>query len=52
MRVFQEMSYKEIAEIIGKSEESCKVAFSRALKKMKSEMPLAVIVSLFLFNLN
>lgn len=50
LRVFQEMSYKEIAEIIGKNEAACKVAFSRAIKKMKDELPLSILLSLFLIN--
>jgi len=48
MRVWQELSYKEIAEIIGKSEASCKMTYARALAKLKQEMPLSV---LFLFIL-
>lgn len=50
LRVFQEMSYKEIAEIIGKNEDACKVSFSRAIKKMKDELPLAVLISFYLIN--
>jgi DNA-directed RNA polymerase specialized sigma24 family protein len=35
MRVWQELPYQEIAEIVGKSEASCKMAYSRALKHLK-----------------
>ncbi len=35
MRVWQELSYKEIAEIVGKSEASCKMSYSRSIKKLK-----------------
>lgn len=35
MRVWQELSYKEIAEIVGKSEASLKMAFSRTIKKLR-----------------
>jgi RNA polymerase sigma-70 factor (ECF subfamily) len=36
MRVWQEMPYQEIAEIIGKSEANCKMIYSRAMKKLKT----------------
>jgi RNA polymerase sigma-70 factor (ECF subfamily) len=44
MRIWQEMSYKEIAEIIGKSEDACKMSFSRAINKLRQEMPLAIFL--------
>ncbi len=50
LRVFQEMSYKEIAEILNKKEEACKVAFSRAIKKMREDIPLAALLALYLIN--
>lgn len=50
MRVWQEMSYREIAEILGKTENNCKVIFSRAIKNLKEKMPLALFIS-FIFNL-
>jgi RNA polymerase sigma-70 factor (ECF subfamily) len=48
LRVWQEMPYKEIAEIMGKSEASCKMAFSRAMGELRSTMPLSLLVY-FLF---
>lgn len=48
MRVWQEMSYKEIAEILGKSEASCKMSFSRAVTKLKKEMPLSLLLLLLI----
>ena len=42
MRVWDELSYKEIAKILGKSEASCKVTFYRATLKLKEIAPLAV----------
>lgn len=39
MRVWQELPYQVISEIIGKSEASCKMMYSRALKKLKSIIP-------------
>jgi len=50
MRVWDGLSYREIAEITGKSEDSCKVAFSRVMAKLKMEVPYAVVV-LFLINI-
>ena len=49
LRVWQQMSYKEIAEFVGKSEDACKVTYFRVIKKLKDEMPL--IVFLLLINI-
>ncbi|MFA5062338.1 MAG: RNA polymerase sigma factor [Patescibacteria group bacterium] len=49
MRVWQEMSYEEIAEVLGKSQESCRMMFSRTLSKLKQEMPLTLFI-LFLIK--
>lgn len=51
LRVWNELSYKEISEITGKSEASCKMMFSRCIKQLKEEMPLPLIVYLFLLRL-
>jgi len=48
MRVWQDLSYKEIAEITGKSEANCKVIYSRAISKLKLKMPIVVFIA-FLF---
>lgn len=48
LRVWQEMSYKEIAEIMEKSEAACKMTFSRAMGELRSRMPLSLLVY-FLF---
>lgn len=48
MRVWQELSYKEIAEILGKSEGSCKMAYSRSLEKLRTIMPIALFLLLVL----
>jgi RNA polymerase sigma-70 factor (ECF subfamily) len=50
MRVWQEMSYQEIAAALGKSEASCKMAFSRAINKLREEMPLAILISLLMMR--
>lgn len=48
MRVWDELSYKEIAEIIGKSEENCKVIFSRAIASLRGRVSLALYLILLL----
>jgi len=50
MRAWQELSYREIAVILGKSEDSCKMSFSRAINKLRQEMPLAIFLSFLLFR--
>lgn len=42
MRVWDDLSYAEIAKVLGKSEASCKVAFYRAMVKIKQAAPLAM----------
>jgi len=49
MRVWQEMSYTEIAEIVGKSEASCKMVFSRVMKELRAEIIITLII-LFVLN--
>jgi RNA polymerase sigma-70 factor (ECF subfamily) len=46
MRVWQDMSYKEIAEVLGKSEASCKMMYSRTIAKLRDMMPLAIFLLL------
>lgn len=48
MRVWENLSYQEIAEILEKSEASCKMTFSRAINKLRKEMPLAIFIALIL----
>lgn len=44
MRVWQEMSYAEIAEALGKSEASCKMMFSRTIATLRETMPLPALL--------
>jgi len=37
LRIWEELPYKEIAEITGKSEAACKMAFIRAIESLKKE---------------
>ncbi len=46
MRVWQDLSYAEIAEIVGKNEGAVKMAFSRALRELKGQVPLAGFILL------
>lgn len=46
MRVWQEMSYAEIAAALGKSEASCKMMFSRTISKLREEIPAISLVLL------
>lgn len=49
MRLWQDMSYDDIAAALGKSEASCKMAYSRGIKKLRDAMPLSIFLS-FLFS--
>jgi len=51
MRVWQEMSYREIADVIGKSEANCKMIFSRAVRELRQTMPLALLIAFMINNL-
>ncbi len=50
MRVWQEMSYAEIAASLGKTEASCKMMFSRTIAKLREEIPVAALALLMLFD--
>ncbi len=51
MRVWDELSYKEISEISGDSEENCKVIFSRAVLKLKQNLPVDYFILLLILNI-
>ncbi len=46
MRVWDGLSYAEIAEATGKSEAACKMAFSRTIAALRKALPLAAILLL------
>jgi len=50
LRVWEGMTYREIAEIVGKDESNCRVVFSRAIQALRQKMPLVLFLSLLLFN--
>ena len=50
MRVWQEMSYQGISQILGKSEASCKMAFSRGIGKIRENLgDLLLLLVLFVY---
>ncbi|MCC6639152.1 sigma-70 family RNA polymerase sigma factor [Candidatus Falkowbacteria bacterium] len=51
LRLWEDMSYKEIAEIIGKTEANCKVIFSRSIKKLRAQIPLTSFLLFITFHL-
>lgn len=46
MRVWNGLSYKEIAETLGKSEDSCKMMFSRVITKLREKLPVESLLIL------
>ncbi len=46
LRLWDGLSYREIAAISGKSEGACKMAFSRALSLLREAMPLSLFIVL------
>jgi RNA polymerase sigma factor (sigma-70 family) len=46
MRIWDQLSYKEISKIVGKSEENCKVIFSRCMKTIKEQSILICLLIL------
>ncbi len=47
LRIWSGLSYKEIAEITNKSEDNCKMIFSRAIGSLRSELVLAFLLLFF-----
>jgi len=45
LRLWDELPYRQIAELTGKSEAACKMAFSRALNVLRQSMPLLCLVA-------
>ncbi len=48
MRLWDELSYSEIADITGKSEGSLKMQFSRAISKLKEQVHLIILLLIFI----
>ncbi len=47
LRELEGCSYKEIAAITGKTESSCKMAFSRVMARLREDLALAAFILLF-----
>lgn len=47
LRVWESLSYKEIAEITGKTEGNAKMIFSRTIAELKTKMPALAVFLLF-----
>lgn len=51
LRVWEDMPYKQIAEIMQETEVNCKMIFSRTIKRMRDDLgPLAVLLLLIISN--
>ena len=48
LRLWQQLSYAEIAELLGKTESSCKMMFSRTINQLRKSLPLASYLLLLL----
>ncbi len=46
LRIWEDLSYAEIAAVTGKTEGNCKVIFSRALKDLRTLLPLSTLMLL------
>lgn len=44
MRIWDEMSYSEIARVLGKKEAACKMSFSRTLRLLRERFPLEYLL--------
>jgi DNA-directed RNA polymerase specialized sigma24 family protein len=51
MRVWDGLSYAEIAAVLGKGESACKMAFSRAVAELRKRAPLAALLLILLHPL-
>ncbi|MBI9102648.1 MAG: sigma-70 family RNA polymerase sigma factor [Spirochaetales bacterium] len=50
MRIWDDLSFGEIAEITGKSVGACKMGFARTLKNLKDSVPISLLAVLILFT--
>lgn len=47
MRLWEQMSYAEIAEALGKSEPACRMTFARASATLRDIIPLLILLMIF-----
>jgi RNA polymerase sigma-70 factor (ECF subfamily) len=51
MRIWDDLSYKEIAKILDKNETNCRMIFSRTMKELRELMPrLTIILIILILN--
>jgi RNA polymerase sigma-70 factor, ECF subfamily len=50
LRIWDDLPYQEISRITGKSEASCKMAFSRGLQYLREVMPVSVFIMMLLLK--
>ncbi len=50
LRVWEDLSFSEIAHIMGKTEESVKMSFSRSMRQLKNRMPEFMALSYLLIS--
>lgn len=48
LRLWDGLSYAEISEFTGRSEDACKMAFSRVVAKLRKEVPASLLLMLLL----
>jgi len=48
LRLWDDLPYKEIAAVTGKSEDACKMSYSRALAYLRQAMPLSLFIAFLL----
>ena len=48
LRLWDGLSYAEIAELTGRSEDACKMAFSRVIARLRKDVPASLIAFLLL----
>lgn len=51
LRLWDGLSYAEISEILGKSEDACKMAYSRVVARLRKEVPASILLLLFFMHL-
>jgi RNA polymerase sigma factor (sigma-70 family) len=49
LRLWEGLSYKEIAQLTGKTETNCKVIFCRTLESLRKDLPLPAFFLLLCF---
>lgn len=48
LRVWEGLSYREIADIVGGSEAACKMSFCRTINELRRRLPLSALILFFL----